>query len=192
MEWLTEALKGITDESVRTAVEEGVKKGLGIHFIPKDKFNAVNEELKAQKDQATKSEATILELTGKAKTAEEKDAIIAQMKIDNETFKKDTDKRILNTTKSALLQMSLSSEVDASAVDLIAGLFDLDKLEIKEGKLSNYDDMVKPIKEARTSLFKATSTKSNGNPADRQNNIDPTTTMTDAEYYASIKTPKLT
>lgn len=189
MEWLDEVLKGIADETVRASIKEGMTKGIGVNFIPKDKFNEVNTELKAQKDQAIKTEATIAELTGKAKTAEEKDAIIKQMTADNEAFKAETDKRILNTQKLSALQVKLATEVSPDAVDLVAGLINLDSVTYADNKITNYDDVVKPVREARASLFKTVKVEDQ-KPGDRKT-TDPGVEMTDAEYYASLKTPSL-
>lgn len=182
MEWLEKILEG---NEKKTEIVEAIKKEMAFHMIPKDKFNEVNSELKATKEQLFKADETMKDLSGKAKTAEEKDALIAQMKADNEAFKTDTEKRIANTQKSAALQMALSKDVDPAAVDLIAGLVNIDNVKYEGGKIANYDELIKPIREERKTLFKEI--QNVGNPPG--GGSSPTAVddgLSDAEYFSKV------
>lgn len=182
MEFIKTILEGKVDEETLNALLAEFPK----HAIPKAKFNEVNDELKAQKELAEKNNTTITELTNKAKTAEEKDQIIAAMKQENETFKAETEKRIQNTNKMAALQLQLAGEVDSAAVDLVAGLIDLEKVTIDGGKVTNYEDLVKPIKESRSTLFKQVDVGGGTPPGGKPPGGKSIAEMSDEEYFTSI------
>lgn len=191
MEWLEKIVATLVeDETKRAEVVTQIKKELGLQFVPKSTFNETNNELKATKDQLASTETTIKELTNKAATAEEKEALIKKMETDHATFKADTEKRMANDKKLSALQLKLAAEVAPDAVDLVAGLITLDNVTFVDGKITNYDEIVKPVRESRASLFK-TETVDTGKPGDKKTS-DPGATVSDAEYYASLKLPKLT
>jgi predicted DNA-binding protein (UPF0278 family) len=184
VEWLEKLLEGIANKDEIVA---NIKKELGVQFIPKAKFNEVNEELKAQKEQVSKNETTIKELQDKAKTSEEKDKIIETLKKDNETFKSETEKRILNTQKRASLMMKLSTEVDASVVDLVANLVNLEGVKYENDKITNYDEVIKSIKEERATLFK-TEQPNGKKPPDGTSNPD-NSSLEDADFFSKVMKP---
>ena len=184
MEWLI----SILGEEHKDLLEP-IKKEMALHLIPKDKFNEVNVELKAQKEMVAKNDELVKSLTDKAKSADEKEALITKLKADSETFKLDTEKRLLNTQKSSALQLVLSKEVDLAAVDLVANLVNLDNIRFENGKIMNYDEVITPVKAERGTLFKT---------FDNSTKIPPTGTtqpagkeVSDADYFAALKLPKL-
>jgi hypothetical protein len=182
MEWLEKILEG---NEKKAEIVDAIKKEMALHMIPKEKFNEVNTELKASKEQLTKSEEAMKGLADKAKSADEKETLINKLKADSEAFKADTEKRIVNTQKHTALQLALSGEVDKAAVDLIAGLVNLDSVEYDNGKITNYDELIKPIREERKTLFKevtriGTPPGSGGNPPSGDDNLS------DAEYFSKM------
>ena len=152
MEWLKELLKDVPEGE---KIVESIQKELPKYFKPAEVFNTVNNELKATKDQLAGMNTTLEDLTKKSQTAEEYKTQLDKLSLDHAEFVKNADKRIAEVQKSHVLQNSLlEAGADKSAVDLLAGTIDLNTIELADGKIKDFENLLKPIKESRPTLFK--------------------------------------
>lgn len=155
MEWLKELLKDVPDSE---KLMESIQKELPKYFKPAEVFNTVNNELKATKEQLAGMNTTLEQLTQKSQTADEYKTQLDKLNLEHAEFVKNADKRVEEVKKSHILQNSLlEAGADKSAVDLLAGTIDLNTIELADGKIKGFDDLLKPIKESRPTLFKVES-----------------------------------
>ncbi|SDN14990.1 phage scaffolding protein [Acetanaerobacterium elongatum] len=149
MEFLKAILKaqGLDDEKIE-AIYAVATKEAPKHYIPKDVYNAKvgelatvtasleakDKELAAAKEFEGKYNTTITEFTN-YKTGVEKEKANAQK-------------------KAAVVQGLKSANANPDAVDLLASIFDLDKVELDEkGAVKDWDNQLKSLKESKAGLF---------------------------------------
>lgn len=161
MEWLKSILKEVDGAE---GLAEAIQKELPKHFKPADVFNEVNNELKATKEQLAGTTKTLEDLTTKSQTADEYKAQLDKLNLEYQEFVKNADQRVLQVQKSHVLQNALlDAGADKSAVDLLAGTIDLNTIELVDGKIKDWDNLLKPLKESRSSLFKTEDVKGTPN-----------------------------
>lgn len=160
---LTEGTKA--DEMAAEMVSE-VKKELGKYFIPKEEFNAKNDELKAAKAKLDELNKTVGDLSKSGEDVAKIQADLEKTRGELETFKLETDKREANRKKVAVIEKNLrEAKASEDAIDLLTGQFNLDEVKLDaKGNVVDWDEHFKPIKEARKTLF-GTVTRSTGEPA---------------------------
>ena len=124
-------------------------------WIPKAKFNDLNEALKAEKLLTANSIKELETLKKSAGDNVELQTTIDKMKVEAEKSKTDNDLRFENLTKSGLVVENL---VDLGASRSNAGLLateiSLDKVTLgDDGKISNAEELFKSVLVDHKSLF---------------------------------------
>lgn len=171
-------LKDKVGEEELPGIIEAINKELPLHYMPKGVYNEVSEELKTYK---AKNESLIKDLTDKGKTTEEKDNMIAQLQSDYDTFKADTEKRITNIQKKTRLELELGKVVTPDALDLLIDKIDIEAVEMQENEITNFIDVIAPLKEKRPSLFKEMKLETDPPPGGENPDPDPTGIDVDKE-----------
>lgn len=156
MEWLKELLEKakVTDgkldiESLMKLIQAEFPK----HAVPKSEFNAANLDKK-------KLESDLKERDGQLETlkASTGDSVTMKKQIEdlqgeNEKAKKQHEDDMKNLKLESAIKLSLTNI--AHDVDLVAGLFDKEKLMVAEdGKVLGLEEQLKTIKESKEFLFK--------------------------------------
>lgn len=151
-ELLGEELYGQLTEKLGDTKIDIVNNG---QWIPKEKFNEVNTELKSTREQFDNAQKTLKDLEGKAGSADEYKTKLDEINAQFENYKQESETRLLNTQKKTALEKHLmQARADEKAVDLLANLFELDKIELDEkGTIKDWENVLKPIKEERSTLF---------------------------------------
>lgn len=145
----------ITDEMVDT-MDKAFGEELDGNFIPKGKFDEVNEQLKAEKATNKTLNDNITKLKAFEGTNEELKTKISSMEEAAKTEKANNDKKFVEFRKKAALKMMLAKD-KAQDADLILGMLNLDEIEIDDNDkiTSGYKEKVAAIKKEKPYLFKA-------------------------------------
>lgn len=128
-------------------------------MIPKERFDEVNNSKKEYADQVAKLST---EIEGLKKVSGDKDKMKEQLdKIttDFTNLKTESEAKEKSLAKKFVLRDHLR-DAGAKHVDLLEGKFDLSKIEVDEsGKIKDFENVLKPIKESYTELFGETQRK---------------------------------
>lgn len=122
-------------------------------MIPKERFDEVNNAKKDYADQVAKLST---EIEGLKKVSGDKDKLKDQLdKItaDFTTLKTESEAKEKTLAKKFVLRDHLR-DAGAKHVDLLEAKFDLSKIEVgDDGKIKDFENVVKPIKETYSELF---------------------------------------
>ena len=139
--------------------EEQADKVLNLHkevltgFIPKARFDEVNETKKELEQQIQERDNQLKELQKKAKGNEELEKRIQELQEANKATKEQYEAKIKDMTITAAIQSKLT---DAKYPDLLLTKFDRSKLSIAEdGTVLGIDEQLTALKEQYKDLFKA-------------------------------------
>jgi len=138
--------------------EEQADKVLNLHkevlagFIPKARFDEVNETKKELEQQIQGRDNQLKELQKKAKGNEELEKRIQELQEANKATKEQYEAKIRDMTINAAIQSKLT---DAKYPDLLLTKFDRSKLSIAEdGTVLGVDEQLAVLKEQYKDLFK--------------------------------------
>ncbi|MBB6218667.1 vacuolar-type H+-ATPase subunit I/STV1 [Anaerosolibacter carboniphilus] len=123
------------------------------NWIPKDKFNQLNEENKDLKSQLTDRDKQLKDLEGKAKGNEELEKQIKDLQEQNKQTTKGFETKIKELSITNAVKLALAGQVHDT--DLVAGLLDKAKIELDEsGNLKGgLEEQIKTLKESKSFLF---------------------------------------
>jgi TolA-binding protein len=138
--------------------EEQADKVLNMHkevlagFIPKARFDEVNETKKELEQQIQERDNQLKDLQGKVKGNEELEKTIKELQEANKATKEQYEDKIKDMTITAAIQSKLT---DAKYPDLLLTKFDRSKLSIAEdGTVLGIDEQLTTLKEQYKDLFK--------------------------------------
>lgn len=138
--------------------EEQADKVLNLHkevlsgFIPKTRFDEVNETKKDLEQQIRDRDKQLKDLQGKVKGNEELEKTIKELQEANKATKEQYEDKIKDMTITAAIQSKLT---DAKYPDLLLAKFDRSKLSIAEdGTVLGIDEQLSTLKEQYQDLFK--------------------------------------
>jgi len=154
MEWLKELLEAqAVDEGIIAKVVAGAKD---FKFIPKERFDEVNEQKKELQGQLTERDTQLKDISKQAKGNEELQAQIADLQAANEQKLSEYEGKIKNITIDSAIKLALKGN-KAKYEDLLVGKFDREKLEIAEdGTVKGIDEQLNNLKEGYSDLFTPT------------------------------------
>ncbi|WP_448509289.1 phage scaffolding protein [Immundisolibacter sp.] len=121
-------------------------------LIPPYRLDEVINKNKTLTEQLDKAEKDLKELKKLASGNEELTKKIETLQSENKTIKEDFAKKESLMKKQLVLKESLlnAGVLDGDARDLLLQKFELDKVEIENGKVKDFDNLIKPIKENKT------------------------------------------
>ena len=138
--------------------EEQADKVLNMHkevlsgFIPKARFDEVNETKKELEQQIRERDNQLKDLQEKVKGNEELEKTIKELQEGNKATKEQYEAKIKDMTITAAIQSKLT---DAKYPDLLLTKFDRSKLSIAEdGTVLGIDEQLAALKEQYKDLFK--------------------------------------
>lgn len=134
-------------------------------YIPKEKFNLTNEELKSAKTQITDRDKQLKDLKAIAGDSEEMKAKIETLEAENKTVKETAEKERLADRKNFALQTHLAELAHNPSV--LKRLIDIEKIELNEdGSIkAGIDDQIKALKASDEYLFKPETPATPATPA---------------------------
>ena len=141
---------GLTDEQVDKVL--ALHKEVLTGFIPKARFDEVNETKKELEQQIQERDEQLKELQKKAKGNEELEKRIQELQETNKATKEQYEAKIREMTINAAIQSKLT---DAKDPELLLTKFDRSKLSIAEdGTVLGIDEQLTTLKEQYKDLFK--------------------------------------
>jgi len=139
--------------------EEQADKVLAAHkesltgFIPKARFDEVNETKKDLEQQIVGRDKQLKELAEKAKGNEELEKTIKELQENNKKAIADYEAKIKNITLDNTIKLALK-EHKAKYEELLVDKFDREKLVIKDdGTIEGLDEQIAALKENYKDLF---------------------------------------
>jgi hypothetical protein len=156
------------EELYKQILDKGIKPNeidLLEGFIPRQRFNEVNDKLKVTNEKVTACETQITEYDKLIKDSE-------TFKTENEQFKtqladlktnfanelQGKDKQIENVQKKSLVREHLLTN-GAQYIDLLIDKVNFDSIKVENEKLTGFDDQFNSMKETYKNLFVETVNK---------------------------------
>lgn len=166
MEWLKRLLENATVTDGKLDIE-GLMKSVNSEFpknaVPKDKFNEVSEAKKQLETDIKARDKQLEDLKKSAGTNEELKTQIATLQADNKAKDTEYQNKIKDLTVTNAIKLAISEK--AQDVDLVAGLFNKEKLIVSEdGKITGLDEQLKTLQTEKSFLFKTGQIKIDYNP----------------------------
>lgn len=167
--------KYIDADKLDSVVEE-LNQELPKNFIPKGRFNEVNEELKITKSALEENKKATETLSIKANSIEEYEKKIAELTKAHADSEANAHNQIASITKKTQLkELLLVNNAHKDSLDLLVEKY-ADGVEIIDGKLSKTDELLATIKAERAGLFIQTQS----NSADQGGHTNPPSEDDDA------------
>ena len=131
------------------------------NWIPKDKFNEKNEELKALKSEIASSDTQLSEMKNSLKGNEEFTKTIEDLQKQNQEW----EGKYKNSLIDSQIKLKAQAEKAKDASDVVKFL-DMSKVAIKEdGSVEGLDEQFAALKENKSYLFEVAQTGGGFNPA---------------------------
>ena len=143
---------GIADDKKESAQKE-ISAFLDGAFVPKSRFNEVNEEKKTLSATVTERDKQLEALKGTAGDTEAMKKQITELQAANKVAQAEADAKLKAYQMSAAIKLALTGS--AYDVDIVASLVDTSKLILSEdGKVTGLTDQIETLKKDKAFLFK--------------------------------------
>lgn len=142
---------GLTEEQATKAAAASAKELDG--YIPKSRFDEVNEAKKKAEKDVTDRDKQITELGKTAGLSEELKKQIQTLQTENQAAAEKHAAELKELQLSNAIKSALTGKVHDE--DLVAGLVQKDKLIINDGKVVGLDEQLKTLQESKAFLFKS-------------------------------------
>lgn len=162
--------KYITEEEQLSSVVEELNQDFAKSFIPKGRFNEVNEELKVLKSQLDENKKAMETLTQKASSVEEYEKKLTELQQLNSDIEAKSQQQIASITKKTQLkELLLVNNAHHDALDILVEKY-TDLVEIDGDKIKDPSKLLEQIKTERAGLFveKKTDSADKGGNKDKQ------------------------
>jgi len=166
MEWLKEILTN--EELDAEAKQEAIGKELPKYFIPKEKFNTVNEEAKDLKAQLGERDGQLAQL--KEKVADNSELIkqIEELQAENKRVKEEAESKAAKQRFDFALELKLR-DYKSKNPKAVKALIDTEKLKLNDDEtFTGLDEQIKALKESDGYLFGEDKVTGTGEPAPSQ------------------------
>ena len=186
LELLGEELFGQVSEALKGKGKDG--KDLEIivndgNYIPRTKFNEVNEKVKSLEGEIATRDAQLKELGEKAKGNAELEKQIADLTEANSKTKAEYEAKLKDITLNTAIEKALTAN-QAKYVDLLVTKINKEKLVLDGDKVIGLDDQIGSLKEQFKDLFgetRITGKDEQSNPGSNPNQ-KPISEMSMEEY----------
>lgn len=144
---------GIDEKLAEKAAKASEKELSG--YVPKDRFDEVNESKKKLEASAKEHEAQMETLKAAAGDNEDLKKQISDLQIQNKEKEAEYQEQIKDMKLTNAIKLAISDS--AQDCDLVAGLIDKGKLILgDDGKVTGLEEQVKTLRESKAFLFRET------------------------------------
>lgn len=134
------------ENDVLSKVEGIVKDHINGRYIPKERFDEVNQSKK-------EFQAKVEELSQSQGSVEEFKTKYEELQKEYEAKEQEYQNKLKETNTMSALKLALNDKVHD--IDIVAKLIDRDNLKIDDnGNIEGLDDVIKPLQENKPFLFK--------------------------------------
>jgi protein subunit release factor A len=140
-------------------------------YLPKNKFDEKNEEVKLLKEKVTSLEKTTKDTETMLKDNEELKKKFEALQTESKTQLEAKDKQISHITKKTALSKALQDK-GARYPDLLIKELDLDTVELDGESIKNFDNLYTPLADKYKDMFTVTEVKGNDPQKGQQSNYD--------------------
>lgn len=138
-----------------------VKKFLDESYVPKSRYDNVEEETKTLKATIAERDKQLVDLKKNAGDNEELKKQIKDLQDANKAAKTEYDEKMKDMRLSTAIQIAIAA--DAQDVGIVSGLFDKAKLILgDDGKVTGLDEQLTALKKDKPFLFKDGKPKGKG------------------------------
>lgn len=154
-------IKDIIGEEAYNALSEDKRKELGKKdfedvsggaYIPKSRFDQVNQQAKDYKGQVAERDTQISNLKDEFKDAEGLKEKVEQLEKDNKTQKEDYEKQLSDINFKNALEKGLGA-FNVKDTKLIMALIDNDKLKVDGDSIIGLKEQLEPLQKSHEYLF---------------------------------------
>lgn len=154
-------IKDIIGEEAYNALSEDKRKELGKKdfedvsggaYIPKSRFDQVNQQAKDYKGQVAERDTQISNLKDEFKDAEGLKEKVEQLEKDNKTQKEDYEKQLSDINFNNALEKGLGA-FNVKDKKLIMALIDNDKLKVDGDSIIGLKEQLEPLQKSHEYLF---------------------------------------
>ena len=143
---------GIAKENMESAEKE-FKAFLDGSYVPKSRFNEVNEEKKTLQTTIADRDKQLETLKKNSGDAESLKKQIEQLQADNKKAKDEAEAKLKDLQYANAIKLAIVEK--AQDVDIVSGLFDKTKLILGEdGKVTGLEEQLKALEKEKPFLFK--------------------------------------
>lgn len=144
--------KYVDGDKLDTVIEE-LNQELPKSYIPKARFNEVNEKYKVTESALEELKKSNEALQTKVGSLDEYEKQLNELKQKNETIEKDYQVKLSSVTKqSQFKELLLESGIHKQALDLIVEKY-LPEVELENGTIKEQDKLIAKLKQERSELF---------------------------------------
>lgn len=173
---------GLTDEMATKAAEASTNELKT--YIPKHRFDEVNEENKTLKGTVKDNEKALEDLKKSTGDAAALTKQIEELQKDNKSKDEQYQKDLKELKLTNAIKLAIAGK--AQDEDLVAGLFDKSKLLLgDDGKITGLDEQLKVLQENKKFLFKEETTETK--PGFNKVGADGQQTQNNQEKQVSLK-----
>ena len=164
-----EAYKALPDDKKKELDKQDFEDVSEGKFIPKDRFDQVNEQAKEYKKQVGERDTQITNLKDEFKDAAGLKEKVEKLELDNKTQKESYDKQLSDISFNNALEKGLGA-FNVKDKKLIMALIDKDKLKADGESIIGLKEQIEPLQKSHEYLFnqevKGTGTFITGGGAD--------------------------
>lgn len=143
---------GIAKENMESAEKE-FKAFLDGSYVPKSRFNEVNEEKKTLQTTIADRDKQLETLKKNSGAAESLKKQIEQLQADNKKAKDEAEAKLKDLQFANAIKLAIVEK--AQDVDIVSGLFDKTKLILgADGKVTGLEEQLKALEKEKPFLFK--------------------------------------
>lgn len=144
--------KYVDGDKLDTVIEE-LNQELPKSYIPKARFNEVNEKYKVTESALEELKKSNEALQTKVGSLDEYEKQLNELKQKNETIEKDYQVKLSSVTKqSQFKELLLESGIHKQALDLIVEKY-LPEVELENGTIKGQNELLAKLKAERSELF---------------------------------------
>lgn len=128
------------EEGVIEDLKEAITKDIGTEFVPRTQYNKKIKALDEIQEKYNDLEAR--------QSSDEYKSKYETLEKEFNDYKTSIETEKTNASKSSTLREHLKAEgFNEKIINLLTKNFDLEKVEVEEGKIKGWEEMVKPMKE---------------------------------------------